>query len=117
MADKKKPTRPKIMMPNRNPEKVSPRENMPKKITPGTPRLTAKAKPSTSPKKKSTSKTPLFQIPKAKTKKSPSPMPTTRNKKAPVPMPTTKSGDINPFNMTPQQKSDYLRNPGRYSKG
>jgi hypothetical protein len=32
-------------------------------------------------------------------------------------LPTTKSGDINPFNMTPQQKSDYLRNPGRYSRG
>jgi hypothetical protein len=105
------------MMPNRNPEKVSPRENMPKRVTSGTPRVTTKVKPGTTPKKTSTSKTPIFQMPKAKIKKSPSPMPTTRNKKVPAPMPTTKSGDINPFKMTPQQKLDYLRNPGRYSKG
>ena len=99
MADKKKPTRPKVMMPNRNPEKVSPRENLPKKITPGTSKRTAKPKP------------------KGPIKKTPTPTVKPKIKKTPTPMPTTKSGEINPFKMTPQQKSDYLRNPGRYSKG
>jgi len=87
MADKKKPLTPKIMLPNRNPKKAAARTPMPKKPTP-TPKVTAKPKPKPKP-----------------------------TKKVPAPMPTTKSGDINPFNMTPQQKSDYLRNPGRYSKG
>jgi hypothetical protein len=63
---------------------------MPKKVAPGTPRVTIKPKP----------KGPIKKTPKPK-----------------APLPTTKSGDINPFNMTPQQKSDYLRNPGRYSRG
>ena len=100
MADKKKPTRPKVMMPNRNPGSIQPRGNLPKKIIPGTPRVTAKARPGTvGPKKKTPS------------------MPKPKIKKKPIPMPTTKSGEINPFNMTPQQKSDYLRNPGRYSRG
>jgi hypothetical protein len=87
MADKKKPLTPKIMFPNRNPKKAAARTPMPKKPTP-TPKVTAKPKPKPKP-----------------------------TKKAPAPMPTTKSGQINPFKMTPQQKSDYLRNPGRYSKG
>jgi hypothetical protein len=90
--DKKKPLTPKIMLPNRNPKKAATRTPMPKKVTPGTPRTTAKPKPKGPIKKTSTPK------PKA-------------------PLPTTKSGEINPFKMTPQQKSDYLRNPGRYSKG
>ena len=89
MADKKKPLTPKIMLPNRNPKKAAARTPMPKKPTP-TPRVTAKPKP----------KGPIKKTPKPK-----------------APMPTTKSGEINPFKMTPQQKSDYLRNPGRYSKG
>jgi hypothetical protein len=88
--DKKKPLTPKIMLPNRNPKKAAARTPMPKKSTP-TPKVTAKPKP-TPTKKAST-------------------------KKVPAPMPTTKSGDINPFKMTPQQKQEYLRNPGRYSRG
>jgi hypothetical protein len=88
--DKKKPLTPKITMPNRNPKKTAARTPMPKKSTP-TPRVTAKPK-----------STP--------TKKAPT-------KKVPAPMPTTKSGDINPFKMTPQQKQEYLRNPERYSRG
>jgi hypothetical protein len=116
MATKKKPLNPKMTV-NRNPEKVGAREVMPKKITPGTPRPSVKPKPKGPIKKTSTSKTPIFQMPKKTTKKTTSPMPKARNKKAPVPMPTTKSGDINPFKMTPQQKLEYLRNPERYSRG
>jgi hypothetical protein len=92
MADKKKPLTPKIMLPNRNPKKTAARTPMPKKSTP-TPKVTAKPKPTPTPTKKASTK------------------------KVPAPMPTTKSGDINPFKMTPQQKQEYLRNPGRYSRG
>jgi hypothetical protein len=66
--------------------------------------------------KKAAARTPMPKkpTPTPKVTAKPKPKPT---KKAPAPMPTTKSGQINPFKMTPQQKSDYLRNPGRYSKG
>ena len=109
--DKKKPLTPKIMLPNRNPKKAAARTPMPKKVTSGTQKPTVKPKPS-GPIKKT-----LTPMPKAKITKKPTPVPTIKNKKVPAPMPTTKSGDINPFKMTPQQKSDYLRNPGRYSRG
>ena len=137
MVEKKKPLNPKMMV-NRNPEKVSPRETMPKKIGPRASKenrnpkatpvplvpkkvqnrgLEVKPKPSGPIKKTSTTKTPIFQMPKKTINKKTTPMPKAKNKKAPAPMPTTKSGDINPFKMTPQQKLDYLRNPQRYSKG
>ena len=81
---------------SRNPKKVTGVTPLPKKITPGTPRPSVKPKP----------KGPIKKTPTATSKPKPK-----------APLPTTKSGDINPFNMTPQQKSDYLRNPGRYSRG
>ena len=134
MADKKKPTSPKKQ--NRNSKATpvpmpKPRERtypkgikpapMPTRVPnlslPPDQRAKSKVMPSGPKKKTPATKTPLFKIPKAKITKKPTLAPTMKNKKVPVPMPTTKSGQINPFNMTPQQKSDYLRNPGRYSKG
>jgi hypothetical protein len=135
MATKKKPLNPKMMVKRnskatpvpmpKGPERTYPKGIKPAPMPTRVPNLSlppdqrakAKVMPSGPKKKTPATKTPIFQMPKKKTSKKTSPMPKARNKKVPAPMPTTKSGDINPFKMTPQQKQEYLRNPERYSRG